>query len=129
MSILAGLPQGDAAESIAKPETKSNTETLMVGFPIGLIGEQNVFGGVITKVTDSKSELLGGLKLTDLSPIHTRTVISRDADGKPVLTLVGCFSKCDEDADVQPFINFPITGFNQEYRNADCRLISNRSGT
>lgn len=114
MSVLAGLPQGDAAESIAKPEVKSADETLMVGFPIGLIGEQNVFGGVITKVTDSKSELLGGLKLTDLSAIHTRTVISRGADGNPALTLVGCFSKCDEDSEVQPFINFPIVGYNQE---------------
>lgn len=114
MSVLAGLPQGDAADSIAQQEVKSGAETLMVGFPIGLIGEQNVFGGVITKVTDSKSELLGGLKLTDLSPIHTRTVISRGADGNPALTLVGCFSKCDEDSDVQPFINFPIVGYNQE---------------
>ena len=112
MSVLAGLPQGDAAESAAKPELISNGESLSVGFPIGLIGEQNVFGGVITKVTDSKSELLGGLKLTDLSPIHTRTVIARGADGNPALTLVGCFSKCDEDSDVQPFINLPITGYN-----------------
>lgn len=114
MSVLAGLPQGDAADSNAKPEIANAEESLQVGFPIGLVGEQNVFGGVITKVTDSKSELLGGLKLTDLSPIHTRTVIARGADGNPALTLVGCFSKCDEDSDVQPFINFPITGYNPQ---------------
>lgn len=112
MSVLAGLPQGEAAESIAQPEVSSNTESLSVGFPIGLVGEQNVFGGVITKVTDSKSELLGSLKLTDLSPIHTRTVIARGADGNPALTFVGCFSKCDEDSDIQPFMNLPITGYN-----------------
>ncbi len=114
MRILADLPQGASAESIASPEVKSPNETLMVGFPIGLVGEQNIFGGVITHVSDSKSDLLGGLKLTDLPPIHTRTVISRGPDDKMSLTLVGCMYQCDEDSEVQPLINFPIVGFNRE---------------
>ncbi len=116
MSVLNKLPQGEAAESINKlnKELKNVEESLLIGFPIGLIGEQNVFGGVITKVTDTTSESLGTLKLTDLSPIHVRTVISRLPDGKPAITLVGCFSKCTESSEQGGLINFPIVGFNQE---------------
>lgn len=116
MSVLNNLPQGEAAESInkSKQDLKNVEESLLIGFPIGLIGEQNVFGGVITKVTDQVSEDLGTLKLTDLSPIHVRTVISRLPDGNPAITLVGCFSKCSESSEQQGLINFPIVGFNQE---------------
>lgn len=114
-SLLADLPQGETAESLNRPEIATAEESLLVGFPIGLIGEQNVFGGVITKVTDSKSELLGGLKLTDLSPIHSRTVVGSNPKS-PFgigINLVGCFSKCDENSDVEPFISFPIMAINE----------------
>jgi hypothetical protein len=117
MSILNSLPQGKAAESVNKNKAlnlNATQESIMVGFPVGLIGEQNMFGGVITKVTDKESESLGTLKLTDLSPIHVRTVISRLPDGSPVLTLAGCFSNCNEDSELQGLINFPIVGYNQE---------------
>lgn len=116
LKILSDLPQGQAAEKInkEKKELIAQEESLLVGFPIGLVGEQNVFGGVITKVTDKGNESLGTLKLTDLSPIHVRSVISRMEDGKPALTLVGCFSNCSEDSDVGGLINFPIVGLNQE---------------
>ena len=116
MRILSTLPQGEPAETINKNnnEIKAQEESLLVGFPIGLIGEQNVFGGVITKVTDQESESLGTLKLTDLSPIHVRTLITRMSNGAPAMTLVGCFSQCSEDSDQQGLINLPIVGFNQE---------------
>lgn len=117
MSILNSLPQGKAAESVAKNKSldlNAEQESLMIGFPIGLIGEQSMFGGVITKVTDQENESLGTLKLTDLSPIHVRTVISRLPDGNPALTLAGCFSNCSEDSELQGLINFPIVGYNQD---------------
>lgn len=116
MRILSNLPQGEAAETINQggAEIAEQQESLNVGFPIGLIGEQNVFGGVITKVTDRDSESLGTLKLTDLSPIHVRTLITRMGNGQPAITLVGCFSNCTESSDQQGLINFPIVGFNQE---------------
>ena len=116
MQVLNSLPQGEAAESIqkGKQELNSQEESLLIGFPIGLIGEQNVFGGVITQVTDRENESLGTLKLTDLSPIHVRTIISRLPNGNPAMTLIGCFSNCDEDSRPQGLINFPIVGYNQE---------------
>lgn len=115
MKVLNSLPQGESAEQTDNSNTKleKQAESLLVGFPIGLIGEQNIFGGVITKVSDKKNENLGNLKLTDLSPIHVRTVIS-NVGGLPALTLIGCADKCDENSRPGGLINFPIVGFNQE---------------
>lgn len=116
MKVLKSLPQGKAAESINKnsKDIGLQEESLLVGFPIGLIGEQNVFGGVITKVTDKDNQMLGSLKLTDLSPIHVRTVISKMPGGKPAMSLVGCFENCSEDSELVPLVNLPIVGFNQD---------------
>jgi hypothetical protein len=117
LSILSSLPQGQAADTVSKNKSlnlNAVQESLHIGFPIGLIGEQSMFGGVITKVSDKNNESLGTLKLTDLSPIHVRTIISRLPDGNPALTLNGCFSQCSEDSEMQPIINFPIVGYNQE---------------
>src|SRR5437588_230211 len=46
--------------------TFGGDDSLVVGYPLGLLGEQAVFGGVITAVSDTKSEDLGMLKLSDL---------------------------------------------------------------
>jgi acetyl-CoA synthetase len=48
---------------------------------VGLLNQQNVFGGVITKVGDKNDVNLGDLKLTDLTPVHVRTMIV-DNEGK-----------------------------------------------
>lgn len=117
LSVLNNLPQAHrAAQSVTKSKKMVNTEekSLLVGFPIGMVGEQNVFGGVITKVSDKTNESLGSLKLTDLSPLHVRTLISRLPDGNPALTLVGCFEKCTEDSAQEGLLNLPIVGYNQE---------------
>jgi hypothetical protein len=113
--ILDSLPQGEAAPSNIKStqELKKQEESLLIGFPLSLIGEQSIFGGVITKVTDKENESLGTLKLTDLSPIHVQTVIS-SVQGFPVITLVGCFSNCKEDSEPMGLLNLPIVGFNQQ---------------
>jgi len=87
---------------------KSNS--LLVGFPIGLVGQQNIFGGVITKVSDKESEDLGGLKLTDLPPLHVRSKVSQDPAGNYSLVLVGCVSKCGERSDQSILVSFPIVG-------------------
>lgn len=114
MSKLNSLAQGEAAKSIATDqELAKQDESLLVGIPLSLIGEQNVFGGVITKVSDKTSEELGVLKLTDLAAVNVRTVISRTQDGYPALTLVGCFAQCDEDSEQEALISMPIVGFDE----------------
>lgn len=116
IKMLSELPQGSAAESVNNnsKELKNQEESLLIGFPLSLIGEQNVFGGVIIKVTDRENESLGSLKLTDLAPMHVRSVISRIENGAPALTLVGCVTKCTEDSEQLGLLNLPIVGFNQE---------------
>jgi hypothetical protein len=86
-------------------ETKE--QSLILGLPVGLIGEQSIFGGVITKVTDKTNESLGTLKLTDLTPIHVRPMIAADEDNL-YLALVGCVSECSEESEQNALIYIPI---------------------
>lgn len=115
--ILENLPQhARAARSIAHPKMKmidDGEESLLVGIPLGLLGQENMFGGVITKVSDKLNEKLGSLKLTDLSPIHVRPLITMPG-GQPAMTLVGCASVCSESSDQMGLINFPIVGINEK---------------
>jgi hypothetical protein len=70
LKILNDLPQTNtSAKSIANKKLQQidKEESLLLGFPMGLLGEQSIFGGVITKVSDKVNENLGTLKLTDLS--------------------------------------------------------------
>ncbi len=89
-------------------------DSLVVGFPMGLVGEQQVFGGVITAVSDTKSEDLGMLKLSDLTPLHVRTALTQGRDGKPVLTLLGCVSKCEETSPLVPVVSIPVVAVDND---------------
>lgn len=109
-------------------------DSLKVGFPISFLKEQYMFGAVITKVTDKKSELLGSLKLTDLPPLHVQTVASStqvialdadcnpklDEEGKPVvmtvpaLALNGCGGECTERSKKGDLIKIPIDSVDEE---------------
>ena len=116
MKIIEGLPRHTkAAKSIANKKMKmmeDGEESLLVGLPIGLLGQENMFGGVITKVSDKVNETLGSLKLTDLSPLHVRTLVTMPG-GQPAITLVGCASACSESSEQMGLINLPIVGINE----------------
>ena len=117
LEMIKNLPQTSAkTKSIVKKNMKmaeAGEESLLLGLPIGLIGEQNIFGGVITKVTDKTSETLGGLKLTDLSPLHVKTAVN-NVEGQLSVVLVGCASACDEESKQQGLVSFPIVGLDEE---------------
>lgn len=117
LEMINNLPQTSAkTKSIVKKNMKmaeAGEESLLLGLPIGLIGEQNIFGGVITKVTDKTNETLGGLKLTDLSPLHVKTAVN-NVGGQLSVVLVGCASACDEESAQQGLISFPIVGIDEE---------------
>lgn len=114
---LKGLPQGhEAAEGTSSSSSlkRISEDTLLLGFPIGLVGEQNIFGGVITEVSDHKNESLGMLKLTDLSPLHVKTMLTGLDTSTPAITLIGCAYECNEGSQQHALVNLPIIGFNQE---------------
>lgn len=114
IAALSKLPQGEAAaESIASTKAVEQ-DTLLLGLPLGLLGEQNIFGGVITDVSDRNNEDLGMLKLTDLSPIHVKTVITGLGTNSPAVTLIGCADSCSESSQLGALISFPMVGFDEE---------------
>ncbi len=131
--FMADLP---STEEIVKADNENavSGNSMIVGFPKTLLGEQNVMGAVITKVSDKKNETLGSLKLTDLPPIHGRTVIGRaevisrdeegnilrDASGKPkteivpAVVLKGCANACNERSQQIELIPLPIKEIDDE---------------
>ncbi|MES2526271.1 MAG: zinc-dependent metalloprotease [Bdellovibrionota bacterium] len=113
-AILEDLPSTSEKAEAAPVEQIQGEENLLLGFPISLLGEQNVFGAVITKVSDKNSEELGGLKLTDLPPLHVRTMIGRFEDGSPALSLIGCANDCSERSQQGNLISLPIVGVDEE---------------
>ena len=115
MKLLKNLPHAEKADKKISHLKMMNTdeESLLLGFPTGLIGEQSIFGGVITKVTDKVNETLGSLKLTDLSPLHVRPLLA--ADGESIyLALIGCASDCDEESEQQPLIYIPVVSVSED---------------
>lgn len=115
LKMLNKLPHTKRAKGLNVDNTKATPiaeDSLLIGMPIGLLNEQNIFGGVITKVTDKTNETLGSLKLTDLSPLHVKTMVSMSEAG-PVVTLVGCMSDCEEDSQQEGLISFPIVGVDE----------------
>lgn len=114
--LLQELPNNNEVIEVASTENVEldQEKSLIVGIPMGLIGHQQLFGGVFTKVSDTNSEALGSLKLTDLPPIHVRTIVSQDQNGSPVLALVGCVNECTERSQQVGLVSFPVVGVDQE---------------
>ncbi len=92
-------------------------DSLVVGFPVGLLSERHLFGGVITKVTDKASEKLGGLKLTDLEPIHVSLAVTSDEEAGAALVLLGCVSQCREGSALVHITAIPIVGVDEAKGN------------
>lgn len=111
---LSGLQTAPKAEVAAEDDADETDENnLFIGFPTDLLGQQNVFGGVITKISDTKNEEIGSLKLTDLTPIHVTTAVSSDESGS-YLTLRGCVQACDEMSAQPSLLSFPLIGMDME---------------
>ena len=115
--LLKQLPHtNETAKSVSQNKVnslKGTEQSLVLGFPVGLVGEQNIFGGVITKVTDKTNETLGSLKLTDLSPLNVKTLIAAEGDDL-FLALIGCASECDEESEQGGLIYIPIVNVSED---------------
>ncbi|MBY0370442.1 zinc-dependent metalloprotease [bacterium] len=84
--------------------------SLVLGFPVGLLGENYVFGGVITKVSDAGSETLGQLKLTDLPPIPVTPIVAKASSGDYLFALLGCTHDCKEGSEQEVLATLPVVG-------------------
>lgn len=99
---------GTAGEVVAK-----NPESLILGYPMNLLKKESVFGGVITRVSNKDNENLGGLKLSDLTPIHIKTDLEKDPSGALFLVLKGCAINCNESSPDEMLIGFPVVSVDE----------------
>ncbi|MBI3554817.1 MAG: hypothetical protein HY074_00975 [Deltaproteobacteria bacterium] len=86
----------------------SDPGALILGLPMSLLGKQNIFGGVITKVSDRNNQDLGMLKLTDLPPVPVIPKLAKTKDGTVLLGLYGCVSGCTPDKETELLATFPV---------------------
>jgi hypothetical protein len=113
-------------EQVSSPATSSDgnsprnsilrsNDSLVLGFPLGLLHEEQLFGGVITQVSDTQNADLGDLKLTDLRPFTVRTEVvgaGKDAKGhqRYAFALVGCADGCTENSEQKVLVAIPVVG-------------------
>lgn len=115
-SLLAAHESNAFADtSAAVNNGAADAAELTFGFPIALLGESQVFGAVVTKVSDKKKDTLGQLKLSDLTPIHSRAVVGKDKDGKYLFGIVGCYQACTEGSEEPVLFALPAVGVDQEH--------------
>jgi hypothetical protein len=110
---LGGMAKGIPGLGLDAGDAGAVRSPLILGFPLGLLGENHVFGGVVTKVSDTANEKLGGLKLTDLSPLHVKPVLGNAGAGQYVFALIGCATACGEGADEEVLLSLPVLGIDQ----------------
>lgn len=99
---------------LAEPSTAPAGDSLVLGFPASQLGQQFVFGGVITSISAYKVAALGNLKLTDLPAVHVRALLTPADAAKPALLLVGCNRGCTEGSAQETIASFPILGLDQK---------------
>ena len=104
---------------------QANPESLVVAMPKATLGKLHYFGGVIVSTDDKTSDVLGGLKLTDLTPSHVypRTEASRDGT-RMTLLLEGCASNCQPGFAQRDLIaRFPVSAENADKIFIDFSVI------
>lgn len=92
-------------------------ESLLVSFPLDLLGQEFVFGGVVTGVSDTESEVLGRLKLASIDGLHVKTLVHEEEE-QYYLVLLGCIRDCTADAEGEPITFFPIIGVTEDEKSA-----------
>lgn len=82
--------------------------SLVVGYPVELVGESSTFGAVITKISDREDENLGGLKMSNIIGfVRTETEETKDNGGE--FRLRGAFGEHAENTPLQTTLTVPFT--------------------
>lgn len=82
------------------------TESILVGYPLELIGESHMFGGVITKVSERESVPLGNLKMSSLTAAVKTEIVHTTQ--KNVFVLRGNIGMGRETQESQVLVEIPI---------------------
>ncbi|MDO9181431.1 MAG: hypothetical protein Q7U04_03440, partial [Bacteriovorax sp.] len=92
---------------IVPANSSASKSSLILGYPFGLLNQQAVFGGVITGVSNKEDENLGGLKMSDLTPVHVVSVVDAKTNQ---LVFIGCEENCSESSVQNILLQIPILG-------------------
>jgi len=111
-ALAEDVAPAELAATIATPNEETSSP-LLLGFPVELLGEYQVFGGVITAVSDAANESLGQLKLTDLPMLHVKPLLVQASESEYVLALMGCANACSESSPLSPLIVLKVTGVDE----------------
>jgi len=106
------LKDGEIKKEETPVKTKENS--LIVGFPTKKLGKEFIFGTVFTKVGAKKDEILGRMKLLDLTGLHVRPILGKDLNNNLFLVLRGCVKACTETSDIHTLFNLPIAGASED---------------
>ena len=109
----ASLPSAASASTTASAPAQ---DSLILGLPFGILGDERVFGGVITQVSNHDDENLGNLKLSDFPMIHGRLFVSGLDGNSPQVVFVGCVNDCSETTQRVPLIGFPIVAVDADQK-------------
>ncbi len=124
----AKLNKGSKIEEVSLPtengQTVSNQEgstepateeAVTAGIPISILGQEMNFGGSIVAITETESEELGDLKLTDLPPLVVQPRLIVDKDKNYFVALHLCENQiCDAAQATNPVLAFEVVGVNKE---------------
>jgi hypothetical protein len=98
------------AQTVTVSRRRAPRDSLVVGYPLSLLGESVVFGGAVTRVSVPDDPNLGMLKLAQLPPLHVRPLVAPADGGGYALALVGCAFDCDETSPQEPQFTIPVRG-------------------
>lgn len=98
--------------TVSASRRRAPRDSLVVGYPLSLLGESVVFGGAVTRVSVPDDPNLGVIKLAQLPPLHVRPLVAPADGGGYALALVGCAFDCSESSPQEPQITIPVRGVN-----------------
>jgi hypothetical protein len=114
LAKFTGKKKTDATGNVKSVHAKTSSTdadastSLVVGISMDLLGEQYVWDGVITKLSDQNNEDLGDLKLSDLNSVHVKLAILKTTDGSYYVAMMGCTFKCDEKSKQEVYQTIPV---------------------
>lgn len=110
--------------TVEQSTSERKAGSLILKYPASLLGTDAIFGGVITKVSNTDNENLGILKLSDIDAIHVVTKLVKDEKGNIGLGLFGCLESCTKQTAPELLIAFPVVGASKEEKTISVDLAA-----
>ncbi len=111
-------PMKNYKQALSGPLTNqdwdSQEDSFLMGIPLYLLGQNLIYGGVITGISDSESQELGNAKMSSTSPTIVKAYMAQDTAERYTLQLIGCIASCNEVNPKETIISFPVVAIDSE---------------